>query len=75
MLWLCNNTLTLVCYGIEVLLQMQLALPARSFHPATSSVHWLVLIQTFLQCNYFLLLHTYHLSLTIPTQSQLCSGI
>ena len=88
MLWLCitllllhftcsvqtANTLTLKCYGVEVLLQKQLALlassvhlAASSVHPAASSVHRSVLIQTFLQCNSFLLLHTYHLSLIIPT--------
>ena len=81
------NTLTLVYYGIEVLLQKQLALPASSVHlasllhlassvhPATSSVHQPVLIQNFLRCNSFLLLHTYRLSLIIPSQSQLCSRI
>ena len=49
------NTLTLECYGVGVLLQKQLALPASSVHPAassvhlaTSSVHRPVLIQTFL---------------------------
>ena len=68
------SVMALECYGVEVLLQKQLAPAASSVHPAassvhpaTSSVHWSVLIQTFLQCNSFLLLHTYHLSLIIPT--------
>ena len=42
-----------MCYGVEVLLQKQLALLASSVHLAASSVHHSVLIQILLGCNSF----------------------